>query len=95
MSPNDFLQTRYINTFLHVFQKVLVVYYRKTCGSQNLVASFSFWKCVFRKNNMIDFLQKAYNKEYLCMSQFGSSILSLGSACIEKAAITIFFKRHI
>ena len=36
----DFLQTRYMNTFLHNFLNVLIVYYRKIHESSNLVAQF-------------------------------------------------------
>ena len=39
-SSNDFLQTPYKNSLLHVFLDVIVFYYQKIDGSPNLVGQF-------------------------------------------------------
>ena len=64
---NNFLRTRCINTILHIFQNVLVVYkkeFRKFRKAKIWKPNFSFRKFMSRTNNLNVFL-KPFNSSLL------------------------------
>ena len=99
---NDFLQTRYINTFLDVFQTALVIYYRKIRWSPIWKPNFDFRKRVSRKNDSNDSFQNRYVNTFVHAflewisrllqkswwnSKFGMPILGFGSDSFNKNSL--------
>ena len=67
-SSNDFLQTRYVNTFLQVFQIGIIHLIQKVEEVQILKPDFTFRKYVSQKNKLNDFLQMAFKYSFLDVS---------------------------